>query len=125
LFIIWIRVKEALEKKLGVKAKLLTECDKYKEDFTMTAKDAILSNSSEPIQGYFAAHPSLEPIHSLFVRKVMDRTKKQAVEYSLEKTDTEREVCSQMLSFCKAKLNFASSAFSYAYDDLIFVPRSL
>ncbi len=46
------------------------------------------------------------------------------IESVLECGDTEREVCSQLLCFCKQKLGFAASAYSYAFDELLYVNRA-
>ena len=45
---------------------------KYKDEFIMLTKEAIIGKSPEVIRSYFEAHPNLKPIQSLFVRKVIE-----------------------------------------------------
>ena len=38
----------------------------------------------------------------------------------MEKGSPEREFCSRLLKHCSANLNFKTTAFTYAFDDLLF-----
>jgi len=39
----------------------------------------------------------------------------------MDGNDNEREICSQLLKYCKDNLNFAACAYSYAFDELLYV----
>lgn len=103
-------MKDILKAKIG--DSVLFNAAKFKDEFSGLAKEVISTNNTEALRGYFE-HTAVKPLHSLFVRKM--------VESVLETNDTEREVCSQLLAFCKHVLGFGASAYSYAFDELLYV----